>query len=163
MFRTRHDRERIAHVEFADEVQVEFETGNFKLSRRWAETKVESMNGVVIAEAKALHRTMCDIQQRREVRIVAVAEQQAVARNQADEMRKSFFDRVEIFKNVGVIEFEIVDDGDFGLVMDELAALVEERRVVFVALDDKPFAVREPRALTEIVRDATDQIGRASC
>ena len=90
---------------------------------------------------------MRDVQQRREVRVVAVAEQQAVARHEPDEMRKGFFDRGEIFKNIRVVEFEVVDDGDFRLVMDELAALVEKRGVVFVALDDEPFAVREPRAL----------------
>ena len=44
-----------------------------------------------------------------------------------------------------------------GQVMDELAALVEKRRVVFVALDDEPLAVGETRALAEIVRDAADE------
>src|ERR1700722_3299433 len=72
-------------------------------------------------------------------------------------MREGFFYRVEIFKNVRVVEFEIVDDGDFRQIVDELAALVEKRRVVFVALDDEPFAVREPRALRKIVRDAADE------
>ena len=59
-----------------------------------------------------------------------------------------------------MVEFEVVDDGDFRQVMDELAALVEKGRVVFVALDDEPFAVGEPRALAEIVRDAADEIAR---
>ena len=103
---------------------------------------------------------MSDVEQRRKVRIVAVAQQQAIARNQADEMRERFFDGVQIFKNVRVIEFEVVDDGDFRQVMDELAALVEKRRVIFVALDDEPFAVREPRALAEVVRNAADEIAR---
>ena len=136
---------------------MKLETWNFKFRRRRAETQIEGVNGIIFAEAEFLHRTMCDIQQRREVCLVAVGQQQAVSRNEPDEMRKCFFNRVEIFKNVRVVEFQIVDDADFRQVMDELAALVEKRRVVFVALDDEPFAVREPRALAEIVRDAADE------
>ena len=80
-------------------------------------------------------------------------------------MVERFLDRREVFKNVRVIELEVVDDGDLRQVMDELAALVEERRVVFVAFDDEPFAVREARALAEIVRDAADEdnSGSARC
>ena len=92
--------------------------------------------------------------------IVAVAEQQAVARHEPDEMAERLLHRREVGEDVRVIELEVVDDGDFGQVMDELAALVEKRRVVFVALDDEPFAVGEPRALAEIVRDAADEIAR---
>src|ERR1035437_9759124 len=44
--------------------------------------------------------------------------------------------------------------------MDELAALVEKRGVVFVAFDDEPFAVREPRALRKIFWKAADEIAR---
>ena len=59
-----------------------------------------------------------------------------------------------------MIEFEIVEDGHLRPVMDEFAAFVEKGGVVFVALDDEPFAVREPRALAEIVRNAADEIAR---
>ena len=56
-----------------------------------------------------------------------------------------------------MIEFQIVDDGDFGLVMDEFAALVEKPGVIFVAFDDEPLAVRKACALAEIVRDAANE------
>src|SRR5262249_43489335 len=118
------------------------------------------VNGIVAAEPKFFDRTMRDIQERREVYVVAVAQQQAVARNELDEMREGFFYRVEVFKNVGVIELEIVDDADLRQVMNELAALVEKRGVVFVALDDEPVAVGESRALAEVVRNAADEIAR---
>ena len=71
---------------------------------------------------------------------------------------KDFLIDVKVFKNVRVIEFKVVDNCDFRQVMDELAALVEKRSVVFVALNDEPIAVSEPRALTEIVRNAADEI-----
>ena len=51
-------------------------------------------------------------------------------------------------------------DRDLRQVMDELAALVEKGGVVFVALDDEPFAVGEARALAEIIRNAADQVAR---
>ena len=72
-------------------------------------------------------------------------------------MGEGFLNRREVIKNIRVIEFEIVDDGDFRLVMDEFAAFVEEGGVVFIALDDEPFTVREPRALAEIGWDAADE------
>ena len=59
-----------------------------------------------------------------------------------------------------MIEFEIVDDRDFGQVMHELAALVEKGRVVFVAFNDEPFAVSEARSLAQIIRDASNEIAR---
>jgi len=51
-------------------------------------------------------------------------------------MREGFLDRVQIFKNIRVIEFQVIDDRNFRQVMDELAALVEKRCVVFITLDD---------------------------
>src|SRR5205814_1822284 len=77
-----------------------------------------------------------------------------------DEMLKRGLDRIEAVENVGMIEFEVIDNRDLGQVMNELAALVKEGGVVFVAFDDEPIAVREPRALAEIVRDAANEIAR---
>src|SRR5271154_5764475 len=157
MFRARNDGERIADIQFADQIQMKFETRNLKFCRRRAKAQIKRLDRIIFAEAEFFYRAMRYVQQRREILFVAVAEQQTISRNQADEMREGFFDGFEIFKNVRVVEFEIVDDGDFRLVMDELAALVEKRRVVFITLDDEPFAVRESRALAEIVRNAADE------
>ena len=160
VFRRADDGERVADIQLTDHVQVELEAGNLKCCRRRAEAQIETLHGIAFDEAEALHRTVRDVQQLSEVRIVAIAEQQAVARHEADEVAERFLHRVEIVEDVRVVEFQIVDDGDLRLVMDELAALVEKRGVVFVALDDEPFAVREPCALRKIVRDAADEIAR---
>ena len=45
------------------------------------------------------------------------------------------FDRRQIGEDVRMIELKIVEDGRARVVVDELAALVEKRRVVFVGLD----------------------------
>ncbi len=59
-------------------------------------------------------------------------------------------------------EFDVVEDRDLGQVVDGPAGAVEERRAVFIALDDAT-AVREAR-LRQIVRDAAMQIaGSARC
>ena len=97
-------RQRVADVQFADEIEMKFETGNFKL-RRCCVVEVERMDRVAFAEAEALLRAMRDVQQRRETSLVAVAEQQAVAADQPDEMREGFFDGVQVVEYVGVIEF----------------------------------------------------------
>jgi len=81
---------RVADVEFADEVEMKFEAGDFKFGRGRAITNVEGVNGVIAGEAKFFHGTMRDVHQRGKIRVVAVAEEQAVARDQADEVREGF-------------------------------------------------------------------------
>src|SRR5690606_13634432 len=48
-------------------------------------------------------------------------------------------------------------DRHLRLVVDELAALVEKRGVVLVALDDEPLTLGEPRAFSKVLRDPADQ------
>src|SRR5260370_7540530 len=127
-----HDGQGVAHVEFADEVDVKFEAGNLKLGRGGSVANIEGLHGVAFAEAEAFDRAMSHIEKRREVRVVPVRQQQAVAGHQPDEVFESGLDGFEIFKNVGVVEFEVVEDGRLGQVVDELAAFVEEGGVVFV-------------------------------
>src|SRR5262245_36610935 len=57
-----------------------------------------------------------------------------------------------------MIEFEVVDDGDLRQVMHELAPLVEEGRIVFVAFDNEPFALRKAGALLQVVWNPANQI-----
>src|SRR5439155_12385037 len=133
---------------------------NFELGRRRTIADVERLHGIAFTEAKSLHRTMSYAKQRREVAIVPISQRQAIARNQADEMLEGGFDGFQVFEDVGVIEFEVADDRNFRAVMDELAAFVEEGGVIFVAFDDEPFAVSEPGALAEIVRNAADEVAR---
>ena len=100
---------------------------------------------------------MSDVEQRREVRVVAIGQEHAVTRHEPDEMFERSLDGREIFKNIRVVEFQVIEDRHFRQVMNKLAALVEKGGVVFVPLDDEPFAVRKTRALAEIVRDAADE------
>ena len=99
----------------------------------------------------------------RERRIVAIDDQPADAGHRAHQMMELGFDRAEVGKDVRMIEFEVVQDGRLGPVMNKLAALVEERGVVFVGLDDEKLrrlgAVQTGRDF-KIARHAADQEAR---
>src|SRR5947209_12181826 len=75
-------------------------------------------------------------------------------------MLEGGLDRFKVFEDVRVVEFEIIDDRNLGEVMNELASFVEERGIILITFDDKPFALGEPRSLTEIVRDTANQKAR---
>ena len=74
--------------------------------------------------------------ERAEIVVVAVQHDPAVARHDARQVVEGPLHIREIAEDVGVVEFKIIEHRDVGGVVDELAALVEERAVVFVALDD---------------------------
>src|SRR5215831_1900596 len=61
MFGAGDDGQCVPHIELADEVDVEFEAGDFKLGRRGAVADVEGLNRVSFAEAEAFDRTMSDV------------------------------------------------------------------------------------------------------
>ena len=46
-------------------------------------------------------------------------------------------DSCQVVKNICVVEFEVVQNRGAGAVMDEFAALIKKRGVVFVGFNDK--------------------------
>ena len=67
--------EDVADVEFTHQIHVELEAGNLKFGGRWAITNVESLDRVIGAQAKPFDRAMRDVEQRREIWIVAIGQQ----------------------------------------------------------------------------------------
>ena len=67
------------------------------------------------------------------------------------------FYRIEIFVDVGVIEFDRGENDRVGKVVKELRSLVEESGVVFVAFEDEVLACSKLKAGAEIFGDAADQ------
>src|SRR5256885_4502251 len=135
---------------------MKFEARYLEFCGRRPIPDVEGLHRIGFAQTKTLHRTMRHIQQRCEIGIIPIAEQQSIARNQPNEMFERGVDRFEAVKNIRMIEFDIVDDRDFWQVMNELAPLIEESRIVLIAFNDEPLALGEPRALTEVVWDAAN-------
>ncbi len=64
-------------------------------------------------------------------------------RHGANQMVELALDCSEIVKDVGVIEFQVVQHGCARAVMHELAALVEKGRVVFIGLDHEQWRCRQ--------------------
>src|SRR5258708_36201252 len=104
MLRTSDYRQRVADVEFPHQVEMEFKAGDFKFRCRWPHPKVESMHAVVFPQAKALDGTVSDVEQRRQVWIISVSQEQAVARHEVDQALERGLDRRQVFTNVRVID-----------------------------------------------------------
>ena len=92
------------------------------------------------------------------VGVVGVVENDPVARHDVDHPPEAQLDLVHVLVDVGVVELDVVDDEQFRQVVDELAALVEERGVVLVALDHVIRRIVELRALAEVVGQAADHV-----
>jgi len=90
--------------------------------------------------------------------IIAIQQHHAVLRYDVEQTAEAQFDLREIVKDVGMIELDVVHDQQFGQVVNEFRALVEERAVVFVTLNDEIFRIDQPRALSKVFRNATDEI-----
>src|SRR5437762_12071155 len=110
MFGAGDHGKRIANVEFTEQVEVKFETRDFELGRRRSVADIKRGEGVVLPQAKTFNRAMGDIEERRQIWIIAIAQQQAVARDQTDEMFEGGLDRLEVLENIGMIEFQVIDD-----------------------------------------------------
>ncbi len=68
---------------------------------------------------------------------VCTEQQKTSPRHEIDESSKCGQYSIEIVVDVGVVEFDVVDDSDVGQILQELGGLVEKCTVVFVSLDDK--------------------------
>ena len=108
-------------------------------------------------EAEARDRAMVDLEEGLEILIVAVGQQHAIARDEIDEALERELDGGQIGKDIGVVEFEVVDDANLGEVVSEFASFVEERRIVFIPLENDPRAIGETGSTSEISGDAADQ------
>ena len=152
MFGAGDHRQSVSHIQLAEEIQAELEARDLKFRRGRAESDVEGFYGIRVAETETLNRAVGHVDQVGDVWIVTIGEQKAVSRHQIDKAFEGSLDRAEVFEDVSVIELEIVYDHHLGEVMDELAPLIEERSVIFIAFDDEPFAFGETSALAEIGR-----------
>ena len=66
---------------------------------------------------------------------------QPLGRNGTHQVVELAFDGFHALENIGVVVFQVVQDQGVRAVMDKLGALVEERAVVFIGLDDKEIAL----------------------
>ncbi|CFN25634.1 Uncharacterised protein [Bordetella pertussis] len=93
-----------------------------------------------------------------ERRRVGRQHQLAVGRHRAHQVMELGLDGGQIGEDVGVIVFQVVQDGGARPVVHELRALVEKGRVVLVGLDHEGAGARRvARRHLQVGRDAADQ------
>jgi hypothetical protein len=88
---------------------------------------------------------------------VPTGDQPAVFRHEIHEPTKREFHRIEIAIDVGVIEFDVVNDRELGQVVHELRTFVEVSSVILVCFDDEIVTASDAKAMAEVLRDAADQ------
>ncbi len=93
-------------------------------------------------------------------RIIAARNQIAVAGNDIDQPAKSGFNFLEIFKNVGVIVLDVVQDHQIRQVMKKFRAFVKKCGIIFIALQNEVATAAELEALPKIFRNAADEKAR---
>ena len=114
-----------------------------------------------VGRAKGEHTAFREASERCGLRAVCTQKQEPAPRHQVDQPAKRRQHRFEVVVDIGVVEFDVVDDGDVGQILQELGGLIEKRTVVFVSFDHKRRAGASNAVtgsvLTEIARDTTDK------
>src|SRR5215467_10807925 len=79
------------------------------------------------------------------------------ARHQVDQTLEGDLYRIQIFVNVGMIEFHGGENNGLGKIMEKLGAFIEESSIVFVALQNEMFSLLQGKAAAKIFRNASNQ------
>ena len=62
----------------------------------------------------------------------------------------------QIFKNVSVVEFQIVQNDRTGTVMNELGTFVDKCRILLIGFDHEEARIGQSSRVREILRNAPD-------
>ena len=104
------------------------------------------VNLPAIIRAEAFHRgPAAALQHAIQRGFTAIADDQSIAGNSAHQMVELRFYRCEVGKDVGMVEFEIVEYRGARVVMHEFGTLVEKCGVVFIRFDDKEWRLGKSR------------------
>jgi hypothetical protein len=79
---------------------------------------------------------------------------QAGSWNDINEPAKRDLESVQIFVNIRMIEFDVLQQHNPRKVVQKLRAFVEEGGVVFITFDNEIRSIRELKAFAEILSDA---------
>ena len=90
-------------------------------------------------------------------RVIFANEELSIFGDAVHEQAKGGFDGIDIFVNIGVIEFNGGKDHAFWVVVDEFGYFVEESGVVFIAFDYKVLGLGKSIRAVEIGADAADE------
>ena len=74
---------------------------------------------------------------RLQVRIIAVREDTTIGWNQLDQVAESALHIAQVPEDIRMVELKVIENQNVRTVVDELAPLVEKGAVVFIPLNDK--------------------------
>ena len=84
----------------------------------------------------------------------------AFARHDAHQMVELLLNRLQVVKDIRVVELKVVEDQRPRAVVNKFGALVEEGAVVFIRFNDEERAVAQARRDVEIARNAANNEAR---
>ncbi len=110
---------------------------------------------------KILHgRPAAHVQHLVQVAVILWRNDEAGRRHGAHQMVKLALDLRQVIEDIRVVEFQIVHHQGARMVVNELAALVEEGGIVFIRFHHEEGHVTEARRLAKIARHAADEEAR---
>ena len=154
--RRRCGHRRVADIEFAGHRHGVAFASEDERTTRLVVFYAGDAEGVFLAEANGRHRTGRFLRYVEAVFLIAVHEGHAVARDDVEEAFEAQLDLLDVVVDIRVVELDVVHHHAFGQVVEELGALVEEGRVVFIAFEDVDVGVREMRSAAKVFRQAAD-------
>ena len=148
-------RQRVQPVVMAGKIELQFTDGaTVPGDEIW---RVTPHLPLAAASERDPLRPAAAFQDARQRGLAGVHDDAGRPRQRADEVVELRFDGCQVGKDVGVVELEVVQDRGARKVVDELRALVEERRVVLVGLDDEGRRGAEQRGTPEVLRHAAHE------
>ena len=83
---------------------------------------------------------------------------QALRRYGTHKVVELTLDGFHVFENVGVVEFQVIQNQGIRAVVDELGALVKERAVVLIRLDHKEITAAQPGRYRKVLGHTAYQV-----
>ena len=91
------------------------------------------------------------------VGIVRIDESQTVLRDLLKKLAKGFLNGGEVGVDVGVVEFNIIENDEFGKIVEELASFIGEGGVVLVSFENPEGAAAVVTSAGEIEGNPADE------
>src|SRR5690606_31819144 len=93
-------------------------------------------------------------------RLLTRIDDQAAGGDGTNQVMELPLDGGKVREDIRVVEFQVIEDGSAGAVMNELGALVEEGTVVLICLHNEERRVAQPSGNAEVLRHAADEKAR---
>src|SRR4029077_17109240 len=97
-------------------------------------------------------RTKCFLQTTVEALSLVKGHDSSPQRNQVHQPLEGRFNGIEVFVDIGVVEFHRAQNGGVREIVQKLRPLVKERRIVFIALQDEVLSLPQLETAAKVFR-----------